>query len=223
LRHLAKSLAAVALVSALSSTTAFASPISFTTTLVGDPRPDSPDNLVVTVSVAQDAANLRVTYWTVDLDMALYPKARLDEFGFSLVAPDSQYTFSDFNLPYTPVTGSLNGSGGAKFLLTLDDPNGNKYDATNVFSLRFTLTKTSDFTMADFTSAIPSCSDDTILGCNQLAAHLQAVGPTGNDSGVAIGNYPGSGNPVPEPASMLLFGTGTVASWLARRRRNAAA
>jgi len=224
--HSAYRTLAVGLLSALWATSALASPISLTTKLVGDPRPDSPDNLTVVVSIQGDTDS-NVTNWTVDLDMAsYYPQARLDEFAFNLVGPGSKYTFSNFNLPYTPVTGSMNGSGNTNFMLTLDDPTGNKYDATNVYSLSFTLTKsTGSFELSDFYNAWPSCLNDAFLGCNQLAAHLQAVGPDGQDSGIAVGNYPGSPvNPVPEPGTMLLLGSGMAASAIAkRRRRNAAA
>jgi hypothetical protein len=220
LRLIHKLLFPAVLVTALGVSPALASPISLTTTLTGDPRPNSPDNLAVVVSILGDTAS-NITKWTVDLEMAsYYPKARLDEFGFNLVGPGSQYSFSNFNLPYTPVSGSLNGSGNATFLLTLDDPNGNKDDATNIYSLSFTLTKTSNFTLADFLNAPVSCSNDSILGCNQLAAHIQAVGANGNDSGVAIGDYPGSDvTPVPEPGTLLLFGAGALAAASARRRR----
>ena len=210
------------LASVLGSAQAVASPISLTTKLQGDPRLENPDNLVVLVSVLGDTTS-NVTTWTVDLDTTLYPTARLDEFGFNLVGPSSQYSFGTFSLPYTPITGSLNGTGSASFLLSLNDASGHTDDATNLTSLTFTLIKTSNFTLADFLEAPVSCSNDTILGCNQLAAHLQAVGSDGEGSGIAIANYPGAQvNPVPEPGTMLLLASGGAAL-LARRRRRAVA
>ena len=223
MRIVSKGLAAIVLAGVLAPTTAVATPISLTTKLLGDPRPNSPDNLTVLVSVLGDTTS-NITTWTVDLDMAsYYPQARLDEFGFNVAGPSSQYSFGSFSLPYTPTGGSLNGSGNASFLLTLNDPNGNKNDASNLTSLSFTLIKSSNFTLADFLDAPVICSNDTILGCNQLAAHLQAVGVNGNDSGVAIGNYPGAQvTPVPEPGTMMLLGSGAVALLSRRKRRTAA-
>jgi hypothetical protein len=204
----------------LNATSGYASPINITTTLTGDPRPGSPDDLNVLVSIVGDTLS-NVTKWTVDLNMSsVYPGARLDEFGFNLVGSRSLYSFSNFNLPYTPVSGSLNGSGNTTFMLTLDDPAGNKNDATNIYSLSFTLTKTSNFLLSDFLNAPVSCSNDTLLGCNQMAAHLQAVGYNSNDSGVAVGGY-GQVNQVPEPGTMLLLGSGALGAMAARRRQKA--
>jgi hypothetical protein len=197
-----------------------AAPFTLDAVLTGDPRPDSPDGLSVLVNILVDG---NVATFTVDLDMAEeHPKARLDEFGFNLLAPSSQYSMGNFSLPYTPIWNNLNGSGGAQFLLTLNDPNGNKSDATNITSLSFTVTKTSAFTLADFTDAPLSCSSNSLLGCNQLAVHLQALGADGEDSGVATGNYPGV-TPVPEPGTLTLLGFSAVAAALARRRREAPA
>ncbi len=176
------------------------------------------------MTVAGDTNSNR-TDWKVDLDMSplIHPWARLDEFGFNLLGNASDYSFSNFNLSYTPVAGSLNGSGNTNFRLTLDDPSGHRYDSNNIYSLSFSLTKNSNFTVQDFTMAPVSCSNNADLGCSQLGVHLQALGWFGTDSGVAIGNYPNpSTNPVPEPASMVLLGSGAAAAALSRRRRKVA-
>jgi hypothetical protein len=148
---------------------------------------------------------------------AEHPNARLDEFGFNLLGLASQYTFGNFSLPYTPISGSLNGSGGTTFLLTLDDPSGNSRDATNLTSLSFTVTKTSNFSLDDFLLAPVSCSNDTLLGCNQLGAHLVAL--DGGASGVATGDFPPPAS-VPEPTTVSLVGAGLVfaVAWQRRRR-----
>ena len=197
---------------------AAATPISFSVTLTGDPRPNNPDGLEVVVSVVGDTTS-NVTYWTVDLIMNTeHPNARLDEFGFNLLGLSTQYTFGNFSLPYTPVSGTLNGSGGTTFLLTLDDPSGNSRDATNLTSLSFTVTKTSNFTMDDFLLAPVSCSNDTLLGCNQLGAHLVSL--AGGASGVATGNFQPPSASVPEPSAMAFVGAGLLfaAAWQRRRR-----
>ena len=197
---------------------ASATPISFSVTLTGDPRPDNPDGLEVVVTIVGDTTS-DVTYWTVDLIMNTeHPNARLDEFGFNLLGLSSQYTFGNFSLPYTPISGTLNGSGGTTFLLTLDDPSGSSRDATNLTSLSFTVTKTSNFTMDDFLLAPVSCSNDTLLGCNQLGAHLVSL--AGGASGVATGNFQPPSASVPEPSAVAFVGAGLlfVAAWQRRRR-----
>lgn len=210
--------AALFLIGALGASSANAAPILLSTTLTGDPRPENPDNLRVLVSVIGDTLS-NIAYWTVDLDMAAYhPNARLDEFGFNLLGAASNYAFNNFNLPYTPVTGTLNGSGGTTFLLMLNDPNGNRYDASNVTSLTFQVRKsTGAFTLDDFVLAPVSCSNNSLLGCNQLGAHLQALSTTGgqSDSGAAVGNYRPPPPPpvsVPEPGTLVLLGLGVVAA-----------
>jgi len=223
-QNLFRAAAAAGCLAFLMAGTASAAPINITTLLTGDPRSEFPDNLSVRVTVTGDT-NSRTTQWSVDLDMwPEHPWATLNEFGFNLLGTSAMYSFSNFNLPYARTTGALDESGNTNFRLTLNDPSGFITDANNIYSLSFSLTKTSNFTIEDFTSAPTSCSSFAALGCNQLAASLQTLGPWGSQEGVAIGNYTvSSANPVPEPASMVLLGSGAVAAALRRRRRNLAA
>ena len=205
-----------------------AAPISLTAHLTGDPRLGNPDNLGVTVSIIGDPLDAAVTHWTVTLDMAAdHPTARLDEFVFNLAStlanPLAEFVFSSVNADYsvTPLD-KLQGYGGGqeKFLLSLDKRG--SAVVTNSQPLTFTLRKTTgDFTSADFLNAATTCSN-ALLGCNQMAAHLQAL--SGGDSGVAAGGFTAAViDPktvaTPEPASMVLLGSGAVAAVLSRRRR----
>ena len=222
MRNLFRLIAAFGVVTFLNAAAVSADPISFTTLLTGDPRPEAPDGLKVRVSVNTLADNDHVTLWTVDLDMDdVHPLARLDQFALNLFIADSPYSFGDSSLPYETGSGTLHGSGGANFMMILNDPKGNANDATNATSLIFRLTKPASFTMDDFVLAPTSCSNNALLGCNQLGAHLVGLGVNGEGSGVAVGNY--AATPVPEPATLVLLGSGAVAMALSRRRRKPAA
>ena len=93
---------------------ASADPISFSTLLTGDPRLENPDGIKLLVSIIGDANDATLTKWTVDLVMDdTHPNARLDEFGFSLVAPASQYSVLGITPSYTAATqDTLQGYGG---------------------------------------------------------------------------------------------------------------
>jgi len=219
LRNLISLVAISGLALLCTATPASAGLISFHTALSGDARSANPDGLKVLVSIFEDVDDATITKWTVDLVMDdTYSGARLDEFGFNLVSPANQYSVLDTISPnYTSATNDkLQGYGGgnATFLLTLGDPGGSGGDATNITSLTFTLKKTTAFALTDFLNAPGVCSND--LGCNQMAAHI--VGLSDGTGGIASGGY-NNVAPVPEPASMVLLGSGAVAAAVARRRR----
>lgn len=220
MRNLPRLSVALIVATLLCPAAASATPFTLNALLLGDPRPENPDNLRVLVSILGDTTS-NVTNWTVDLDMAAtHPNARLDEFGFNLLGRASQYSFSGFNLPYTRVGGTLNGSGSTTFMLTLNDPAGNRYDATNANSLTFRVTNSAgNFSLNDFLLAPTSCSNNALIGCNQLGAHLQAVGDRSGQSGVAVGNYGGPPASVPEPGTLLLIGIGAAVAAVTRRRQ----
>ena len=200
---------------------ASATPFTLNAILQGDPRPENPDDLRILVSILGDTTS-NVTNWTVDLDMAAtHPDARLDEFGFNLLGLASQYSFSGFNLPYTSVTGTLNGSGSTTFMMTLNDPSGWRQDATNSNSLSFqVINNAGSFSLNHFLLAPTSCSNNALIGCNQLGAHLQAVGDASAESGVAVGNYGPPPASVPEPGTLLLMFVGAGVAAVARRRQS---
>jgi len=222
-------MAAGACLAVLGAAPAAAAPISLSAHLVGDPRPGSPDNLSVNVSILGDDIDATLTHWTVTLDMAVqYPAAKLDEFAFNLGASmplDPSlvgFVVSDIAPNYSAqALDQLQGygNGQANFVLTLDK-NG-AAGVNNTTPLTFTVKKTAgDFALADFLNA-PCTQGADPLGCNQMAAHIQALA---NGGGIAVGDYVDGDADVqivatPEPASIVLLGSGAVAAALSRRRR----
>lgn len=208
----------------MTASAAFATPFTIFATLTGDPRPGNPDNLFVDVTISGNTGSSD-TFWTIDLNSPLHSDMKLDAFYFNLDVVASNVTFSGFSPTGWTVTSPANnasGSGSADFDFEADKP-GSVDDVTNSTNLMFTASLNSGFwSENDFFDAPYATSSDNLLGSFQLGAHLQSLnaGVDESDSGFATGNYNGGGSPVPEPTTMLLFGTGLVGlAGVARRKK----
>jgi len=196
----------------LYATQGVADPFTITSQLTGDPRLDNPDNLIVDVTITGDTTS-DTTFWTVDINSPAHPDIKLDAFFFNIDLDSSDVSFTNFDPSSWSVTSPANnaqGSGSADFLFEADSSNP-ATDVTNSQDLTFEGILASGFWDVDFfLNADDATSSDALLGSFQLGAHLQSlVAADGqSDSGFAVGDYGGNGEPIPEPMTMLLLGAG---------------
>ena len=219
--------AVVATLGLLLVTAGMASAFPITGTLVGDPRPGNPDNLIVdvTITTVGDLAT-----FTVDLNSPLHPSIKLGGFFFNVAILATDVSLNGVTAPLGwELTSGNNaqGSGSANFDFEVSDASGPPNNTvTNATNLVFTIKKASGaWVDNDFLTAEDACSNDAALGCGQLGAHLQSLSTancTGcTDSGFALGDYKATTKfeSVPEPSTLLLLTSGVVGALTLRRLR----
>lgn len=211
----------------LLSTGASAFPLS--AQLTGDPRTANPDNLIIDVTIT--AVDSNTVKFVVDINSPLHPNAKLDEFYFNVDGAAADFTFDGFSPAGWNIiasSGGAQGSGNAVFLFEALDPAGppNAPDVTNTVNLVFNLNYVGSGSLSDalFLNAASSCSNDVVLGCGQLGAHLQSLSiPSGtnitSDSGFLMGGYLRPPTRIPEPGTLALVGGMLLAVGVTGMRR----
>jgi len=211
-----------------------ASAFTLTSNLTGDPRPDNPDNIFVKVKITSGESGYtdKQALWEITPDSPLHPEIKLLSFYFNLAESiKNDVSFSEFDPTGWTITSPANnasGSGGADFQFTSFAQAGTpKQDIGKGQTLKFLMDLNGGGTLSasDFTNALES----DLFGSGesgpyaQLGAHVGGLGPNGEDSGFAYGNY--NGTPIPEPASMLgimAFGALGGGRLLRKKKRQAA-
>ena len=205
-----------ALITLGSALTARADPVSFTLT---GPDFSGPTQVTgsMTVNISNIAGGVRITISNLDLN------GFVDEIYLNTtVAPLGNTSFNCFNCGAIGGVGNLNilfgsnafsADGGGNYDIKIElpnaaaDPNRLTAGETIVFDVFST---TAGFTSDSFVVfAAPHGGN----GPFQIAAHIQGIGPTQSDSDFI------SGQAIPEPASLLLLGTGIFALAAGLRKR----